>query len=199
MIAKNNELRDKIIKLHGEGNNPRQISEMLQAEGIKRPSDNKTLTRKDINNRLMGLRNSGVLPPLKKSQKITENNINSQKGAAMSDVTVDQVKESLGITQAKLAKKMKVNPGSLVRWKKEGIPERYIPRFQKLLGNASGTVSPEISNTAPKKRKYTKRKTVTPVLKEVTPEEIGVTASENTIFVVTKDKAVINELISRFV
>jgi len=195
VIDKNIELRDKIIELHSTGLNPRQISETLQASGITRPSDNKTITRKDINNRLMGLRNSGVLPPLKKSQKISKNIEKTQKGANMTQVTVDQVKEATGMSQAKIAKKLKVNPTSIVRWKKDGIPERYVAKFEKLIGK--GSDSAEITNTAPKKRKYNRKKKIT--LKQVTPEEVGVTASATTIFVVTKDKAVINELIARFV
>jgi len=195
-------VREKVIECFNKDMNPKQTAEYMQSLGITRPSDGKTITRKDVNNRLLGLRNSGVLPSLKKNNKIT-------KGASVSNITIDQVKEATGMSQAKIAKKVKVNPTSIVRWKKDGIPKRYVAKFEKIMGNKSVTlvdtpeeaasVTPVVTKTVTKKRKYNRRKPVTPVLTEVKPSEVGVEETSLTVFVVTKDKAVISELLSRFV
>jgi len=189
MSDKNKEIRDHVIACFKKGINPKQTAEFLQSKGYTRPSDGKAITRKDINNRLLGLRNAGLIPPLKTSTKKATN-----KGVTMTTITIDQVKETTGMSQAKIAKKIKVNPTSIVQWKKEGIPDRYMPKFEKLMGTSSST-TPTITKTTPKKRKYNRK---APVLKQVTPEEIGVETTASTVFVVTKDKAVINDLISRF-
>lgn len=182
-------IKNIIIENHEKGLTPRQISEVLNKKGLKR-SDGKDISRKDVNNRLMHLRNAGLI----------ENNNNNSSGETMSEqtdkITIDLVKEKTGLSQLAISKKLKVAPTSIVRWKTTGIPDRYLPRFEKLISSPEEAI-PEITNSVGKKRKYSRKE---PVLKEVTAEQIGLSNnSDSTIFIITKNSSLIKELISRFI
>jgi len=191
-----------IIKGISKGLKTSALAKDLQAKKVERPSGGKIISRKDINNIILRLRRNGKLPQLKKS-----------KGNSMRKLTVEQVVKSTGMSQKAIADKVNVAPGTLVNWKKKGaISEAYVPKFLKLMGKNKDIAdneeetqvetqveTQEITKTMPKKRRKGRRPNNT-IMQEVTPEEIGVSKrNNNTIFIVTNDINVINDLISRFI
>ena len=185
-------LNKRIIECVKKGIEPKDIAVILNSEGFKRHSDSLPLGRKDINNKITGLKTKGLLP--KSSKILSKNNTKKIKGVTMDKLTIEKVKEVTGLSQAKIAELTNTSPGTLTAWKKKGaVPEGYTKRFEAIMGNKTTGV---IATSKPK-RSYNRKK---PILTEVTPEEIGIeNNNEPTMFIVTKDKNLINELVSRFI
>ena len=192
------EIKNLICTHYNKGVSPKEIAKILKEKGYKRISDGKEFSRKDINNRILHLRKAGLVSSHKQQTIDTAYHTNPNTGVNMStSITIDKIKETTGFKTKDLAKKIKVHPATIARWKNMGIPTNALPKFEKLLNKLSGQNIPEIKNTTKVKRKYLRK---TPILKEILPEEIGLKnySESATVFVFTKDKALINELISNF-
>ena len=211
------QLSKRVIACYNKGINPKEIAVVLNKEGFTRATDGEPLRRKDINNKITGLKKLGLITDKKllpkSSNQSPKNSNNKDKGnktkgspkeKTVTNLTIQEVVKLTGLTQGKIAEQTKTAPGTIVTWKKKGIPAKYIGRFETLV-KAKGTPAEavetptEVVATSKPKRAYNKKKK-TPTLTQVTPEEIGMGSdTDATILVVTRDKAVISELISRFI